>query len=236
MPSVLVPPRRDRSGCPVIRSVPCSMRCTGRPRPIPGGGSTRCMTRSAAATFCGARGSRCAGTTARRASTRSPWPQVEEYGVDPAARRAGRRAEGGPVPSAARPAGYIPKPGVRDGAEAVVDSSGSRPDRAGRGEDRARAGLRGGLPAVQLRVPPEAVAARCPAGAHRRVRAGPPVGGRDGHRELLFRDSARQVDASGRGTRLRPAGPEAAARDAARRGDGGRAGAAPGRRRPRRAG
>ena len=28
------------------------------------------------------------------------------------------------------------------------------------------AGLRGGFPPVQLRVPPEAVAARCPAGAH----------------------------------------------------------------------
>ena len=64
------------------------------------------------------------------------------------------------------------------------------------------AGLRGGFPPVQLRVPPGAVAAGCPAGAHRGVRAGPPVGGRDGHRELLFRDSARQVDASGRGTRL----------------------------------
>ncbi len=32
---------------------------------------------------------------------------------------------------------------------------------------------------------PGAVAARCPAGAHRGVRAGPPVGGRDGHRQLL---------------------------------------------------
>ena len=34
MPSVLVPPRRDLR-LPGIRSVPCSMRCTGRPRPIP---------------------------------------------------------------------------------------------------------------------------------------------------------------------------------------------------------
>jgi Reverse transcriptase (RNA-dependent DNA polymerase) len=32
--------------------------------------------------------------------------------------------------------------------------------------------------------------------------AGPPVGGRDGHRGLLFRDSASGIDASGRGTCL----------------------------------
>jgi retron-type reverse transcriptase len=38
------------------------------------------------------------------------------------------------------------------------------------------AGLRGGFPAVQFRVPPEAVGARCPAGAHRRVLAGAAVG------------------------------------------------------------
>ena len=75
MPSVLVPPRRGRAGAlsRLIRSVPCSMRCTGRLRPIPGGGSTRCRTRSAAGTSCGARGPRCAGITVRRASTRSPW-------------------------------------------------------------------------------------------------------------------------------------------------------------------
>ena len=48
MPSVLVPPRRDRAGVSrLIRSVPCSVRCTGRPRPIPDVGSSRCMTRSA---------------------------------------------------------------------------------------------------------------------------------------------------------------------------------------------
>ena len=45
MPLWLVPPLRGLSW---IRSVPCSMRCTGRPRPIPDAGSTRCMTRSAA--------------------------------------------------------------------------------------------------------------------------------------------------------------------------------------------
>ena len=38
--------------------------------------------------------------------------QVEEYGVYPAARRAGQRAEGGPLPSAACPAGAYTQAGV----------------------------------------------------------------------------------------------------------------------------
>jgi hypothetical protein len=55
VPPVLVPPRRGRGGVSwSIRSVPCSMRCTGRPRPVPDGDSMRCMTRSAAGTFYGA--------------------------------------------------------------------------------------------------------------------------------------------------------------------------------------
>ena len=49
MPSVLVPPQALN---PSARSVPCSMRCTGRPRPIPDDDSTRCMTRSTAGTCC----------------------------------------------------------------------------------------------------------------------------------------------------------------------------------------
>jgi hypothetical protein len=45
VPAGLVPLRRDRAGVSrLIRSVPCSMRFTGRPRPIPGEGSTRCST------------------------------------------------------------------------------------------------------------------------------------------------------------------------------------------------
>ena len=72
------------------------------------------MTRSSAVTSCGARGSRCAGTTARRASTRSPWPQVEEYGV---ARLLGELAselrEGRYRPLPARRVLY-PKPGGTD--------------------------------------------------------------------------------------------------------------------------
>jgi hypothetical protein len=40
VPSWLVPPLRDRPGVSrLIRSVLCSMRFTGRPGPIPGGGS-----------------------------------------------------------------------------------------------------------------------------------------------------------------------------------------------------
>ena len=39
MPYVLVPPQVSSVGS--TRSVPCSMRCTGRPRPIPNDDSTR---------------------------------------------------------------------------------------------------------------------------------------------------------------------------------------------------
>ena len=71
MPFRLVPPSGEV--LPRIRSVPCSMRFTGRPRPIPGDGSTRYETRSSAETCCGGRGSRCAATAARLASTTPPW-------------------------------------------------------------------------------------------------------------------------------------------------------------------
>ena len=71
MPSWLVPPLRGRPGVSrLIRSVPCSMRFTGRPRPVPGGGSTRCTTRSSAVMSCSAHGLWCAGMA-----------QVEEYWV-----------------------------------------------------------------------------------------------------------------------------------------------------------
>ncbi len=83
MPEGLVPPRWDRAGVSrPIRSVLCSMRFTGRPRPIPGGGSTRCMTRSAAGTCCGARGRRCAVITAHRGIDKVTLAAVEEYGID----------------------------------------------------------------------------------------------------------------------------------------------------------
>ena len=49
---------------------------------------------------------------------------VEEYGVDPAARRAGRRAEGRPLPAAACAAGSYPQAGRCGRAEAAFDSDG----------------------------------------------------------------------------------------------------------------
>ena len=45
---------------------------------------------------------------------------VEEYGVDPAARRAGQRAEGGPVPAAACPAGVYPQAGRSAGEQSPL--------------------------------------------------------------------------------------------------------------------
>ena len=78
MPSWLVPPKASRLS---TRSVPCSVRFTGRPRPIPDDDSTRSMTRSTAGTSWSGRGARCAATTAHRASTRPPLAEVEEYGV-----------------------------------------------------------------------------------------------------------------------------------------------------------
>ena len=61
---------------------------------------------------------------------------------------------------------------------------------------------------------------------------GAPVGGGDGYRQLFRGDPERQVDASGRGARLRPVRAQAPARDPARRRDGGRAGPSAGDRDP----
>ena len=70
---------------------------------------------------------------------------VEEYGV---ARLLGELAaelrEGRYRPLPARRV-LIPKPGTTE--QRPLSIPGSGPDRAGRGEDRPRAGLRGGLPA-----------------------------------------------------------------------------------------
>src|SRR6266511_317428 len=49
------------------------------------------------------------------------------------------------------------------GAAAALDPDGTRPGRAGGHEDGARTDLRGRLRAVLLRLPAEAVGARCPA-------------------------------------------------------------------------
>jgi RNA-directed DNA polymerase len=61
----------------------------------------------------------------------------------------------------------IPKPGAPAGEQRPLSIPSVR-DRIVQAavKDRARAGLRGGFPAVQFRVPPQAVPARCPAGAH----------------------------------------------------------------------
>ena len=114
MPLVLVPPRRGRAGVSrLIRSVPCSMRCTGRPRPIPGDGSTRCMTRSAAVMFCGA-------WVAVRRNNGAPGidkitlAAVEEYGVTRLLDElAGELREGRYRPLPARRV-LIPKPGTTE--------------------------------------------------------------------------------------------------------------------------
>ena len=72
--SWLGPPSRTKSEN-------CNERSTGRPRPIPDDGSTRSMTRSIAGTSWSGRGSWCAPTVARPASTDRPSPTSSEYGV-----------------------------------------------------------------------------------------------------------------------------------------------------------
>jgi RNA-directed DNA polymerase len=92
---------------------------------------------------------------------------VEEYGVTRLLDElASELEEGRYRPLPARRV-YIPEPGVRDEQRPL--SIPPVRDRIVQAAVKIvpGAGLRGGLPAVQLRVPPEAVAARCPAGAHR---------------------------------------------------------------------
>ena len=83
---------------------------------------------------------------------------VQEYGV---ARLLDELAtelkDGGYRPLPARRV-LIPKPGTAERRPLSIPD-GAGPHRAGRCEDRARAGLRGGLPAVQLRVPAATVTA-----------------------------------------------------------------------------
>mgnify|MGYP001040564840 CR=1 FL=1 len=93
--------------------------------------------------------------------------QVEEYGID---RLLGELAaelkEGRYRPLPARRV-YIPKPGAPEGEQRPLSIPPVR-DRIVQAAVKIvlGAGLRGGFPPVQLRVPPGAVAARCPAGAH----------------------------------------------------------------------
>jgi RNA-directed DNA polymerase len=60
---------------------------------------------------------------------------------------------------------YIPKPGTAEQRPLSIPPVRDRIVQAAV-KIVPGAGLRGGLPAVQFRVPPEAVTARCPAGAH----------------------------------------------------------------------
>jgi hypothetical protein len=85
---------------------------------------------------------------------------VEEYGVTRLLDELASELEEGRYRPHACAEGLYPQAGRAGRAEAAFHPSGSRPYRAGCCEDRARAGLRGGFPAVQLRVPAQAVGAR----------------------------------------------------------------------------
>ena len=115
MPSVLVPPRRGRAGVSrSIRSVPCSMRCTGRPRPIPDVGSTRCMTRSAAVMFCVSAWVKVRMNNGAPGIDKITLAAVEEYGVTRLLEElASELREGRYRPLPARRV-YIPKPGTTE--------------------------------------------------------------------------------------------------------------------------
>ena len=109
MPFRLVPPLRD----PWIRYVPCSMRFTGRPRPIPDDGFTRWGTRSTARTSSRVPGLRCAPMRAPGID-RITLAQVEEYGVTRLLDElADELRQGRYRPFAARRV-FIPKSGATD--------------------------------------------------------------------------------------------------------------------------
>src|SRR5215207_2885499 len=84
------------------KSENCSERSTGRPRPIPGDGSTRSTTRSTAGTSWSGRGSWCAPIAARPASTGRPSPMSRSTGL-PGCSMSWRRLAARRV--------FIPKPG-----------------------------------------------------------------------------------------------------------------------------
>jgi hypothetical protein len=137
--------------------------------------------------------------------------------------RAGRGPAGGALASASRAPGIDREARAR-GASPALDSRRPRPRRWGRREAGDRAGVRGGLPAVLVRVSPEALGARRAPGADRSVLEAQAVGAGDGHRRLLRGDSALGVDGGDRGTGLGPPPAQALAGDVARGGDAGRRG------------
>ena len=118
MPEGLIPPRRDRAGVSrLIRSVPCSMRCTGRPRPIPGGGFTRWQTRFYRRDVLQRAWVMVRANNGAPGIDRTTLAQAEQYGID---RLLGELAselrEGRYRPLPARRV-LIPKPGSPEGAQ-----------------------------------------------------------------------------------------------------------------------
>ena len=102
------------------------MRCTGRPRPIPGDGSTRSGTRSIAGTSWSGRGRTCAAIGGAAGIDRITIADVEEYGVSrlldevAAALREGRWR---PLPARRV---FIPKPGSSEQRPLSIPSVADR--------------------------------------------------------------------------------------------------------------
>ena len=228
MPFRLVPPRWGPS---VTRFVPCSMRCTGRPRPIRDVGSMRFMTRSIAETsWCGrGRGARQQRRTGHR---RHHLGRCRGVRRRPAPGRVGRGPSERTVATVAGAAGVHPE-ARHDGAKGPLSIPAVR-DRV------VQAALKIVLePIFEADFLPCSFGFRPKRSAHDalqvlidRVLAGQAVGGRNGHRELFRGDSVRQVDASGVRTCLRLCCAASGADDAPCRGDAGRPGPATGYRHP----
>jgi hypothetical protein len=104
--------------------------------------------------------------------------QVERSGAGVFLKAACWAASGRDVPAQAAAAGAYPQAGAAGTDLSARDSHGRRPGGHGGSEDRARADLRGRLPAIQLRVSPEAFCASCPGDHQDDGQPGPAVGAR----------------------------------------------------------